>query len=147
MAKKQFGNPRDYAVKLSQIIQDTENAGEGVAPYFEKLRDAIDADQVAALPKTEFEEISAEFDDVVEVYKNAVADIKNLKAPVRLIGVHGNLVNTFTAYYEATDAMAKSLNVAEQSIDMTAFEKSEHDQDTLMEEFLKQVRRVMTSVM
>lgn len=144
MVKKQFANPRDYALKLSELIQGTEEAGENVAPFFEKLRDAIDADKVAELPKAEFEEIAAEFDDVVEFYQATAAKITAMKAPVRLIGTHASLAKTFTAYAAATDMMAKSLDVANQSINMANFEQSENDQDTLMAEFLKHVRRAMS---
>ncbi len=144
MVKKQFANPRDYALKLSELIQGTEEAGENVAPFFEKLRDAIDADKVAELPKAEFEEVAAEFDDVVEFYQATSGKITAMKAPVRLIGTHASLAKTFTAYAAATDMMAKSLDVANQSINMADFEQSENDQDTLMAEFLKHVRRAMS---
>ncbi|MCM0583267.1 hypothetical protein H9L19_02080 [Weissella diestrammenae] len=147
MVKKQFANPRDYALKLSQIIQTTEDAGTAVADYFEKLRSAIDEDRVKALPKAEFEEISAEFDDVVAVYKNADQALNDLKAPVRLIGVHGSLVNTFHQYYEATIVMANALNVEQQTVDLPVFEQSEQDQDRLIEDFMKQVRRAFQMVM
>ncbi|MDR3242306.1 MAG: hypothetical protein LBT37_09070 [Lactobacillaceae bacterium] len=147
MVKKQFANPRDYALKLSQIIQTTEDAGTAVADYFVKLKTALDADKLSEMPKAEFEEIAAEFDDVVEIYKQADADLTALKAPVRLIGVQGSLVKTFRAYYEATIVMAESLNIAEQTIDLPAFEQSEKDQDQLIEEFMKQVRRAFQMVM
>lgn len=147
MAKKMFANPREYAMKLSQLVQATEESGSNVAEYFEKIRTAIDEDQVAAMPKAEFAEISAEFDDVVEVYKKAAADLDQMKAPVRLIGVHGSMQKTFRAYYEATVVMADALDVNNQKVDVTAFNQSEQDQDQFMEEFMKQVRRAFQMVM
>ncbi|AVH75492.1 hypothetical protein PAF15_06245 [Weissella koreensis] len=147
MAKKMFANPRDYAMKLSQLVQTTEESGSNVAEYFEKIRTAIDEDQVAEMPKAEFAEISVEFDDVVEVYKKAADDLDQMKAPVRLIGVHGSLKKTFRDYYDATVAMANALDVNKQQVDVTAFDQSEQDQDQLMEEFMKQVRRAFQMVM
>ena len=68
MAKMKFVSPQQYATNLGQVIQSTEDAGNKVAPFFEKLDDAIKADQVADMPKADFQEISVEFDEAVAVY-------------------------------------------------------------------------------
>ena len=54
---------------------------------------------------------------------------------------------TFGEYADATEMMAKSLDVENQTINMDDFKQSETDQDTLMEKFLVQVRRIMNTVM
>ncbi|QIL51062.1 hypothetical protein G7084_07010 [Weissella coleopterorum] len=147
MVKKMFANPREYVMQLSQLVQTTEESGTNVAEYFEKIRAALDQEQVDAMPKAEFAEISVEFDDVVEIYQQVAQDLDRMKAPVRLIGVHGAMQKTFRAYYEATVVMAKSLDVNNQQVDVVAFDQSEKDQDQLMEEFMKQVRRAFQMVM
>ena len=147
MAKMKFVSPQQYATNLGQVIQSTEEAGNKVAPFFEKLDDAIKADQVADMPKVDFQEISVEFDEAVAVYKDASAKINAMAAPVRLMGLHQSMKKTFTEYAAATEAMAESLNVADQSIDMDKFKQSEADQDSLMEKFLVQVRRILTTAM
>ena len=63
------------------------------------------------------------------------------------MGLHQSMKKTFTEYAAATEAMAESLNVADQSIDMDKFKQSEADQDSLMEKFLVQVRRILTTAM
>lgn len=143
MVKSKFVSPQQYAAGLSQIITATEDAGAKVAPFFEKLRAAIDEDKLADMPAAEFQEISVEFDDAVEVYMDAAAKLKALKAPVRFMGQHSVMAKTFAEYADATDDMAKSLKVDAQTVDMPAFEKSETDQDNLMDKFLGQVRRIM----
>lgn len=143
MVKSKFVSPQQYAGALGQIITATEDAGAKVSPFFEKLRAALDDNKLADMPKAEFQEISAEFDDAVEVYKNAAAALKTTKAPVRFMGQHSVMAKTFAEYADATEAMAKALDVDAQTVDMPAFEKSEADQDDLMDKFLGQVRRIM----
>ncbi|MFL1695706.1 hypothetical protein ACJQWY_02690 [Weissella kandleri] len=145
--KKKFANPREYAMQLSDKLQETETTGTNVAPYFEKLKAAIEAGTVADMPKVEFAEISAEFDDVVEVYAAVADTLDQMKAPVRLIGLHGAMQKTFRQYYEATKVMAGALNITDQTIDEAAFNQSEIDQDNLMEEFMKEARRAFQTVM
>ena len=132
---------------MGAVIQATEDAGNKVAPFFEKLDDAIKADKVAEMPKAEFQEIAMEFDEAVAVYKDASAKINAIAAPVRLMGVHQSMKKTVGEYADATEMMAKSLDVENQTINMDDFKQSETDQDTLMEKFLVQVRRIMNTVM
>ncbi|WP_057754521.1 hypothetical protein [Weissella kandleri] len=147
MMKKKFANTREYAMQLSDKLQETETTGTNVAPYFEKLKAAIEDGTVDKMPKAEFAEISAEFDDVVEVYAAVADTLDQMKAPVRLIGVHGSMQKTFRKYYEATKVMAEALNVTDQTVDEVAFNQSEIDQDDLMEEFMKEARRAFQTVM
>ncbi|MBD5833243.1 hypothetical protein [Weissella confusa] len=147
MAKTKFVSPQQYASNLGAVIQATEDAGNKVAPFFEKLDDAIKADKVAEMPKAEFQEIAMEFDEAVAVYKDASAKINAIAAPVRLMGVHQSMKKTVGEYADATEMMAKSLDVENQTINMDDFKQSETDQDTLMEKFLVQVRRIMNTVM
>ena len=147
MAKTKFVSPQQYAANLGAVIQATEDAGNKVAPFFEKLDDAIKADKVAEMPKAEFQEIAMDFDEAVAVYKDASAKINAIAAPVRLMGVHQSMKKTFGEYADATEMMAKSLDVENQTINMDDFKQSETDQDTLMEKFLVQVRRIMNTVM
>lgn len=65
MAKTKFVSPQQYAANLGAVIQATEDAGNKVAPFFEKLDDAIKADKVAEMPKAEFQEIAMEFDEAL----------------------------------------------------------------------------------
>ncbi|MFR6559251.1 MAG: hypothetical protein ACLUQY_04220, partial [Weissella confusa] len=94
-----------------------------------------------------FQEIAMEFDEAVAVYKDASAKINAIAAPVRLMGVHQSMKKTVGEYADATEMMAKSLDVENQTINMDDFKQSETDQDTLMEKFLVQVRRIMNTVM
>lgn len=147
MAKTKFVSPQQYAANLGQVIQSTEDTGNKVAPYFEKLDAAIQADQVAQMPKAEFQEISLEFDEAVAVYQDAATKMQKMAVPVRMIGLHKTMEKTFTAYAQATQVMADALDVENQTIDMDAFKQSEADQDALMEKFLVQVRRILTTSM
>ncbi|TYC47895.1 hypothetical protein ESZ50_10735 [Weissella muntiaci] len=145
MVKSKFLSNQQYITKLSEIVQETEAAGERVAPFFEKLAQAIADDAVAAMPSAEFKEIAVEFDDVVEVYQVATKKLSALKAPARMIGGHTVLNKTFAQYTDATEVMAQALDVSGQKIDMVAFNQSEEDQDALMTKFYSQVQRLMST--
>lgn len=147
MVKNKFGNPQQYAMQLSEIVQTTEEIGTKVGPFFGKLEEAMQADKVAEMPKAEFQEIAAEFDETVEAYEATIARMNTLKAPVRVMGLHKTMMATYRAYVDATHKMADALNVEEQAIVQPAFGESEVAQEDLMDKFTAQINRILTSVL
>lgn len=147
MVKNKFGNPQQYAMQLSEIVQKTEEIGTNVAPFFAKLEEAMQADKLAEMPKNDFQEIAAEFDETVEAYEETITRMKQLKAPVRVMGMHQNMMTTYREYVDATRQMAESLDVTKQVIVQPAFGESEVAQEDLMDKFTAQINRILTSVL
>ena len=147
MVKNKFGNPQQYAMQLSEIVQKTEEIGTKVGPFFGKLEEAMQADKLAEMPKADFQEIAAEFDETVEAYEETITRMKALKAPVRVMGLHQSMMTTYRAYVDATHKMADALNVEEQSITQPEFGESEVAQEDLMDKFTAQINRILTSVL
>jgi len=147
MVKNKFGNPQQYAMKLSEIVQKTEEIGTHVGPFFAKLEEAMQADKVSEMPKSEFQEIAAEFDDTVEAYEGTITEMKQLNAPVRAMGMHQSMMTTYRAYVDATRKMADALDVENQTIIQPAFAESEVAQEDLMDKFTAQINRILTSVL
>lgn len=143
MVKNKFMSPQQYVQQLSTFLQEIEGAGSHVAPFFEKLRTAIDDDKVADMDGVEFKEIAAEFDDVVEVYQALNTKMQQMKAPARYFGGHAKLSNIFAEYTAATEMMANALYVNQQAVNMDDFVKSEQDQDELIGKFYVQVQRMI----
>ena len=142
-------NPKQiqiYAQTLQDVLENAENAAERVAPYFTKLRDAIDANTVADMPAAEFAEIKSEFDDAVAVYADNAAKLAAAQAPIRAIGVHKSLTANYQAYFEATKAMADAVKIDGQSVDMVPFEKSEDDQEVLSGKINTNVTKLLMSL-
>lgn len=145
MVKSKFLSMQQYLQQLTGLVQETEKAGAHVAPFFEKLDAAIKADSLSEMPAAEFKEIAAEFDDVVEFYQTTSQQMTALKAPARLLGSHASLTKVFAQYTAATEMMAAALDVKNQTVDMTAFNQSEADQDALISKFYGQVQRLMST--
>lgn len=144
MSKKKFITMQQYSVLLGGHIETIEEAGNHVAPYFEKLDEAIKSDGISKLSDQEFVEIATEFEDTVEVYQNVVGKLNGMSAPVRFIGAHKNIQQLFTAYTSATKMMADSLDTKTKQVDLTTFTQSEKDQDIYLDKFFAQVRRIFT---
>ncbi len=144
MSKKKFITMQQYSVLLGGHIETIEEAGNHVAPYFEKLDEAIKSDGISKLSNQEFVEIATEFENTVEVYQDVVGKLNGMSAPVRFIGAHKNIQQLFTAYTSATKMMADSLDTKTKQVDLTAFTQSEKDQDIYLDKFFAQVRRIFT---
>ncbi|RRK11886.1 hypothetical protein D1831_00670 [Lactiplantibacillus garii] len=136
-----------YMPVLSKVIESTEKMGEQLNPSFEKLRKAIDADEVAKMVPAEFNDIQMEFSDGTEQYQQNVAQLKKAQVPVRLMGRHRNLLTAYEAYANACAAMTASMNVEDQTIDVAAFNQAEKDQEAEMERVSSDVQRIMNVVM
>jgi hypothetical protein len=134
MSKKKFITMQQYSVLLGGHIETIEEAGNHVAPYFEKLDEAIKSDGISKLSDQEFVEIATEFENTVEVYQDVVGKLNGMSAPVRFIGAHKNI----------QQMMADSLDTKTKQVDLTAFTQSEKDQDIYLDKFFAQVRRIFT---
>ena len=146
MPKKKYMSTQQYGVLLSELIETIQEAGDRVAPFFEKLDKALKENELASLSTDEFVEIATEFENVVEIYQDVSKQLNSLTAPVRLIGAHQIVKQIFADYTTATKVMADSLDVNTQQVNLADFRKSEADQDVFMDKFLAQIRRVFSTV-
>lgn len=146
MPKKKYMTTQQYGMLLSELIETIQEAGDRVAPFFEKLDDVLKNDQLGQLPNEEFVEVATEFENVVEIYQDVSKKLNRVTAPVRFIGAHQMVKQTFMDYTTATKVMADSLDVTSQQVDLADFRQSEADQDVYMDKFLAQIRRIFTTV-
>lgn len=146
MPKKKYMTTQQYGMLLSELIETIQEAGDRVAPFFEKLDDVLKNDQLAQLPNEEFVEVATEFENVVEIYQDVSKKLNSVTAPVRFIGPHQMVKQTFMDYTAATKVMADSIDVTSQQVNVADFRQSEVDQDVYMDKFLAQIRRIFTTV-
>nr|CCC56091.1 putative uncharacterized protein [Weissella thailandensis fsh4-2] len=146
MPKKKYMTTQQYGMLLSELIETIQEAGDRVAPFFEKLDDVLKNNQLAQLPNEEFVEVATEFENVVEIYQDVSKKLNRVTAPVRFIGAHQMVKQTFMDYTAATKVMADSLDVTSQQVNVADFRQSEADQDVYMDKFLAQIRRIFTTV-
>ena len=55
MPKKKYMTTQQYGMLLSELIETIQEAGDRVAPFFEKLDDVLKNDQLAQLPNEEWQ--------------------------------------------------------------------------------------------
>lgn len=146
MPKKKYMTTQQYGMLLSELIETIQEAGDRVAPFFEKLDDVLKNNQLAQLPNEEFVEVATEFENVVEIYQDVSKKLNRVTAPVRFIGAHQMVKQTFMDYTAAIKVMADSLDVTSQQVNVADFRQSEADQDVYMDKFLAQIRRIFTTV-
>ncbi|APS41253.1 hypothetical protein FOL01_0394 [Weissella jogaejeotgali] len=146
MPKKKYMTTQQYGMLLSELIETIQEAGDRVAPFFEKLDDVLKNNQLAQLPNEEFVEVATEFENVVEIYQDVSKKLNRVTAPVRFIGAHQMVKQTFMDYTAATKVMADSLDVTSQQVNVADFRQPEADQDVYMDKFLAQIRRIFTTV-
>ncbi|MBS0950281.1 hypothetical protein JK159_07930 [Weissella minor] len=145
--KKTFVTPQQYAMKVAEIAQLTEDTGEKTSPFFDRLDAALNDDKLADMSKEDFQEIATAFDDAVDVYQDASANLAAIKAPARVLGMHKSLVQSYKDYADATQEMADALQVEKHAVDMEQFRDSEAKQNDLIVKFGTQLRRVIMSAM
>ncbi|AVK64430.1 hypothetical protein C5Z26_10050 [Lactobacillus sp. CBA3606] len=136
-----------YMPVLSKVIENTEKMGEQMNPGFEKIRQAVDTDAIAKMVPAEFNDIQMEFTDGTEQYQKNLQQLKQAAVPARLIGKHRNLLAAYDAYTTACAAMTASLKIADQTVDVAAFNQAEKDQEAAMTHVSNDVQRIMTMVM
>lgn len=144
MAKKKFITVQQYSALLGGQIESIEEAGNHVAPFFEKLDDALKEDKLSELSNDEFVEIATEFENTVEVYQDVTEKLARIVAPVRFIGAHKNIEQLFKTYTSATKEMADSLDTTNKQVDLTVFRQSEQEQDIYLDKFFAQIKRIFT---
>jgi hypothetical protein len=143
MAKQSMASIQRFATNLQNVVDATEQTGNNVAPFYEKLVAALDADKLADMPKAEFQEIAAEFNDATEVYETNAGKLNGAQAPIKMIGMYSNLKKHYAAYAAACRQMTESLNVDAQSVDLDAFKASGFAQEDEMDKVSATIQKMM----
>ncbi|QBO35920.1 hypothetical protein EQG49_05325 [Periweissella cryptocerci] len=143
MAKQSMASIQRFATNLQTVVDTTEETGNNVAPFYEKLATALEADKLADMPKAEFQEIAAEFNDATEVYEANAGRLNGAQAPIKMIGMYSNLKKHYAAYAQACRAMTDSLNVAEQTVDVEAFNAAGSAQEEEMDKVSATIQKMM----
>lgn len=142
MAKFNPKQTQYYVQTLQEVLQNTQDTADHVAPFFVKLDEAKQAGKVAEMDKAEFGEIKAEFDDAVSAYQKNAQTLAGLKVPVRFMGVHTIMAKAYKDYAAATAMMADALNEKDQTINEADFAQSEKDQETFLTKIQAQVAKI-----
>lgn len=118
-----------YMRKINEIVTRTEELGEELNPYYEKIRTAIDESQIETLTQETLVETYDHFKAGTDEYEKMLSDLKELKPTVKIIGIHKKLEKAFSEYVEGCQEMCESIDTKTGTVNETSFNQSEEKQD------------------
>ncbi|GMA47804.1 hypothetical protein [Tetragenococcus muriaticus] len=119
-------NPNVYVQKINQVVKDTEEIGSTMGPYFEEIRELIDADQISDLTEEKQLEIVEIFKEGTAKYRDLLSSLSELRVPARVIGTHKKFEQSYQSYVDGCQDMIESII---NGIDVEAFDAAEKKQD------------------
>lgn len=131
-----------YAQAVNTAITDTEEIGESLNGHFEILKEALDNGKVAEVEAKQLATIKEQFAAGTEKYRSIDAKLNSLKAPVKVIGVHKQLLKSYAEFVRGCQEMTDSIDLDKHSVDTEAFESSEALQDVSSDEMMKSIQRI-----
>ncbi len=136
-----------YIQKINDIVTTSEDIGEEMNPSYEVIRTAIDSDKLADVSAEELKATHELFSNGTEKYRGLLAEIKGLKAPAKVMGIHKKLEKSFTAYVEGCQAMVDSIDLDNNTVNQELFNTAETNQDAATDEISFCIQRVTQLVM
>ncbi|HCM90720.1 MULTISPECIES: hypothetical protein [Vagococcus] len=136
-----------YIQKINDIVTTSEEIGELMNPSYETIRTAIDSDKVANLTGEQLKETQELFLSGTDKYRGLLAEIKGLKAPIKVMGIHKKLEKAFETYVVGCQEMVDSINLEENSVNNEQFNSSETKQDEATDEISFCIQRITQLVM
>ncbi|MGX7200029.1 hypothetical protein [Enterococcus nangangensis] len=128
-----------YLQKINTFVQTTEELGEGMNPFYEKVRQAIDDGRTENLTADELTEVHEKFVQGVEAYRQLQEMLTGLRAPAKVMGIHKRLEKTFAKYVAACQKMTTAV---ENQVDADSFDASEKEQDEATDEITFCIQRL-----
>ena len=113
-----------YGSTINDVVEQIQANQDKMAPLFEPLRKAIDADQLAEYDRETYEDTQVVFREGTAQYQKLLTRLQQVAVPARLAGPHRTLVHDFAAFTAACEAMTASLK-PDLAVDVPAFNASE----------------------
>ncbi|MCF6515626.1 hypothetical protein GSH19_05615 [Lactobacillus sp. S2-2] len=131
----------NYGPKLGEIIEDTNNIGEEMNDSYLLVKKYIDDNTI----DIDLVQIQDKFQNGTDKYKRNLVSLKNLKAPIKELGKHNQMISAYEDYVDGCQLMVDSLN--DDSVDEEKFNESEKNQEESSDRVTKVVQRILTSYM
>lgn len=137
-------NIGQYFQNINDMISATEEMGSKMNPYYEKIRQAIDNHEDVSIE--ELAKVHTIFEEGTEVYQGYQKKVEQMKAPIKLMGLHTKFVKNYIAYVKACEEMVESVN-PENGLNIDQFNASEKAQDESSQAVSHAVARMAGMVM
>ncbi|MGX7417995.1 hypothetical protein ACWOFR_04230 [Carnobacterium gallinarum] len=131
-----------YAQAVNTAITDTEEIGESLNPHFEVLKEALDQNKVTELSVEQLTTIKEKFAEGTEKYRGINTILVGLKAPVKVLGVHKQLLKSYSEFIRGCQEMTDSIDAEKQAVDTEVFTSSEAVQDVSSDSMMKTIQRI-----
>lgn len=131
-----------YIQAVNTAITDTEDNGELLNEHFEVVRTVLDNDKISEISIEQLTTIKEKFAAGTEKYRGINATLNGLKPPIKVLGVHKQLLKAYQDFVEGCQAMTDSIDATKQSVDVEAFERSEKLQDESSDAMMKNIQRI-----
>lgn len=116
-----------YVQNINKIVKDTEEIGETLHPKYEVIRQAIDSDQLTEVSAETLTKTIEVFEKGTEKYQTMLTQIKALRPPAQVLGIHKKFENSYINYVAGCEEMIASL--ANGTVNVEAFNAAEEKQD------------------
>ena len=136
-----------YIQKINDVVTASEQVGEEMNPSYEVIRQAIDSNSISELSAEELKNTQDLFLSGTDKYRELLAQIKGLKAPAKVMGIHKKLEKSFVLYIEGCQEMVDSINVEANSVNEEMFNASEAKQDEATDSISFCIQRVTQLVL
>ena len=136
-----------YIQKINDVVTTSEEVGEEMNPSYETIRGAIDAENTAELTAEELASTKELFLSGTNKYRELLAEIKGLKAPAKVMGIHKKLEKAFADYVNGCQEMVDSIDTEKSAVNEELFNSSEAKQDEATDTISFCIQRVTQLVL
>lgn len=131
-----------YARLISSVMDATEGQQDTLGPLFDRLRKAIDDDQLASVSDEDYAATREAFAAGTAVYETQLTALQQATAPARMMGNHQLLTAAYADFVAGCQAMTASLGDGKAALDQSQFDAAEKAQDEATEKLMKRLQRV-----
>lgn len=115
-----------YVQNINTLVEKTEQIGEGMHPYYEDIRKAIDEDKLADLTSERLAEIHEIFAKGTAEYQAMFAQITTLRPPAKVMGIHKKFERAYKDYVAGCEEMVAA---TQNNVAVEEFNHAEEVQD------------------
>ena len=121
-------NIAQFFQQLGQVMQETEQIGGEMHPYYEKIEQEIEKGDDADFSQELLAQVALAFEDGVDKYNELEKTILMMMAPAKLMILFKQFQSQYQSYVQGCRDMLAAVD-PEQGFDLTKFQEAEKVQD------------------
>ncbi|MDH6365743.1 hypothetical protein M2139_002763 [Enterococcus sp. PF1-24] len=135
-----------YVQSINDVVTETETIGEKMHPGYEKIRKAIDDNDLKSISADELSEIAKLFKEGTKSYQLLLNRISKLRAPAKVMGIHKKFEKAYINYVAGCEEMISSIEAAD-GVDQELFNASEQKQDEASDIIMFTIEKMSNSLL